>query len=115
MKILLISERSAPPEALGDIIQRGSTAIEHRRASEIDPQTALRKGADRIVFWHEPGDTAVSGLARMCAAAASPDRRHTIVFVMPTDADAPEGLSANELFLWPGDEDRLRMAFMTGA
>jgi hypothetical protein len=38
------------------------------------------------------------------------------VFVT-ADAGAPQvrGLSENETYVWPRDEDRLKMAFLTGA
>lgn len=51
-------------------------------------------------------------LSRPVAAA----EYHGFVFVTPEADAAPiEGLNPAELFVWPRDEDRLMMAFMTGA
>ena len=41
-------------------------------------------------------------------------RREAIVFVTPDDSGV-DGLAPNEFFVWPRDEDRLKMAFMTAA
>ena len=39
-----------------------------------------------------------------------------IVFVTPDPAEATSvGLAANEVYVWPRDEDRLEAAFLTGA
>jgi hypothetical protein len=38
-----------------------------------------------------------------------------IVYVTPDEGPAVAGLAASEVFVWPRDEDRLKMAFMTGA
>ena len=39
-----------------------------------------------------------------------------IVFVTPDSAAATiAGLGANEMYVWPRDEDRLEVAFLTGA
>jgi hypothetical protein len=115
MKTLLISGGSAPlPGTLRDVIARGSTSLEERRAGDIDPLTALSE-VDRVVFWASSGDAALHDLAERFARAERTSRKEALVFV--TDAGEPvvPGLSDTEFFVWPQDEDRLTMAFLTGA
>jgi hypothetical protein len=114
MKTLLIHGGEAPlPEALRDVIVRGSTSLDERPAGQVGASGALEP-ADRLVFW-SPGDPATREIAARCAAAEKRDGREAIVFVTTDEADNVPGLSEGELFVWPRDEDRLVMAFMTGA
>jgi hypothetical protein len=115
MKTLVITagDTSLPPE-LDDVITRGSTAIERRRAADLAPAGAT-PDADRIVFWSPAPDAAVRQLAGRYAKAEAKARREVIVFVTSTPGDAVSGVSATEFFVWPQDKDRLTMAFMTGA
>jgi hypothetical protein len=71
--------------------------------------------ADRIVFWSAGPDTGMRQLASRYAQAEKAERREAIVFVTTTPDEPVAGLSDTECFLWPQDEDRLRMAFLTGA
>jgi hypothetical protein len=114
MKTLLISGRATPPAPLRDIIERGSTAVHHRRAAETDLSATLGWGADRIVFWDSGQDADVRALADACAARQPADLRDSIVFVTDDAGNAPQNILSNQLFLWPRDEDGLRLAFMTG-
>jgi hypothetical protein len=114
MKTLLIKGGDAPlPEALREVIVRGSTSIEERAPRQVNSSDSLDE-ADRLVFW-SPGDRATRELAARCAAVERREGREAIVFVTTNEADAVPGLSQAELFVWPRDEDRLVMAFMTGA
>jgi hypothetical protein len=116
MKTLLISGDAPPPAPLRDVVARGSTALQERRAAEVSPESTARLDVDRIVFWAAGGDAAVRALARLCVRAERAQRREAIVFVTPQGTDAQvEGLSPHELFEWPRDEDRLKMAFLTSA
>lgn len=116
MKTLLICGDAPPPAPLRDVIARGSTSLQQRRADEVSRDAAAPLDADRIVFWAAGGDAAVRALARTYARAERAQRREAIVFVTPEGTAAEvEGLSPLELFEWPRDEDRLKMAFMTGA
>lgn len=113
MQTLLISGSTPVPDPVRETIERGSTSLVERRASDVAADTAL--DADRVVFWATNGDAQLRELAERCARAEKRERREVIVFVTP-DADATvSGLEPHELFLWPRDEDRLKMAFMTGA
>jgi hypothetical protein len=112
MKTLLISGSEPVPAALRELIAKGSTSLLERRAGETSASAGL--DADRVVFWAVTGDDDLRELARQLARAEARERREVIVFVSP-DGSAPEGLSDNEIFGWPRDEDRLKMAFMTGA
>jgi hypothetical protein len=57
----------------------------------------------------------VHDLAARLARAEKTSRREAIVFVTDHDGDTVPGLSETEFFVWPQDEDRLTMAFLTGA
>ena len=114
MKTLLISGGERPlPDALREVIVRGSTSLDERRAPDVDAAESLGD-ADRIVFW-SPGDAATRALAARYAEAEKRSGREAIVFIATEGAQAVAGLSDAELFFWPRDEDRLMMAFMTGA
>jgi hypothetical protein len=110
MKSVLISD-GAVPEQLRDVIARGSTSVEERRTLEA---TAMPV-ADRIVFWSTGADAALRQVASRFAQAEQAQRREAIVFVSTSPADSVPGLSETECFVWPQDEDRLKMAFLTGA
>ena len=116
MKTLLISGDAPPPDPLREVVARGSTALQEQRAVEVSADAATRLDVDRIVFWAGAGDAAVRALARQCVRAERAQRREAIVFVTPQGTDAQvDGLSPHELFEWPRDEDRLKMAFLTSA
>jgi hypothetical protein len=111
VKTLLISGSAAVPGELRDIIARGSTSLEERRPSDVQSPLA----ADRVVFWAMRTDRELHELARRCARREAADKTEKIVFVASDAQDAVEGLSDTEFFVWPRDEDRLKMAFMTSA
>ncbi|SRR6266542_5046257 len=115
MKTLVITAGDTPlPPELEDVIKRGSTAVEHRRAGELPPATALPE-VDRVVFWSSGPDAAVRQLAGRYAKAEAKSRKEAIVFVTTAPDERIAGVSETELFVWPQDQDRLTMAFMTGA
>ncbi len=114
MKTLLICALRTPlPEALREIITRGSTSVDEREPTEVDASASLAE-ADRIVFWSS-GDAVLSALAGRCAGLERPEGREAVVFITTDPAEKVTGLADAELFIWPRDEDRLVMAFMTGA
>jgi len=116
MKTLLIRGDDAPPGPLRDVIARGSTALQERRINEMTADETTLGEVDRIVFWAAADDAAVSALARKYARLERAQRREAIVFVTPQGSRMHvPGLSPNEFYEWPRDEDRLKMAFMTGA
>jgi hypothetical protein len=112
MKTLLIHGSTAVPAAVRDVITRGSTSIEERPAADV---SAEHLNADRIVFWAAQGDEDLRTLAARCARAEARTGRQVIVYVTPYADASVAGLAENELFVWPRDEDRLKMAFLTGA
>jgi hypothetical protein len=112
MKTLLISGSQPLPAPLRELIAKGSTSLLERPANETSTSAGL--DADRVVFWATSGDRDIQELATRLARAEARERREVIVFVTP-DGSSADGLAANEMFSWPGDEDRLKMAFMTGA
>lgn len=113
MKTLLIADAPVPDQ-LRQFITRGSTSVDERRVADEAPSGAL-PDADRIVFWSTGADAGLRRLASRYAKAEKAERKEAIVFVTPTPGDRVVGLSSTECFLWPQDEDRLRMAFLTGA
>lgn len=114
MKSLLISGGTEIPAALREIVARGSTAIIERRPDDVNAEGSMDE-ADRVVFWATSGDSDLQALAKRFAHAEKRERREVVVFITPDPDLHVAGLSPNEVFVWPRDEDRLTMAFMTGA
>ena len=115
MKTILISAKTRVPDPLRDIVARGSTTLENRQANDVDLAVIDKAAPDRIVFWQSTGEDEVGKLAH---ALAKRDPRHAItaiVFVASGAAEIPSSLAPDQVFVWPHDEDRLKMAFMTGA
>jgi hypothetical protein len=122
MKTVLITGGTRPvPGGLREIIERGSTAVLEHRASELgsDAASGTRLGmdADRIVFWSASDDAGLRQVVERLAAAEAAERREIVVFVtLEQGGPQPSSrLGPNEVFVWPRDEDRLKMAFLTGA
>ena len=114
MRTLLIAGADPLPPGLRELIDRGSTSVREQRS--IDPSAALPSDFDRIVIWASRNDTALQSLARRYGQQEAAERREMIVFVTPDSAEAAAvGLPANEVYVWPRDEDRLEAAFLTGA
>jgi hypothetical protein len=114
VKTLLIRGGDTPvPDHVREVIVRGSTSVEERTVSDVEASSSIA-GADRIVFWSE-GDDATRALAAKCASNENPEGKEAIVFVTPDGGGRLAGLGREQVFEWPRDEDRLVMAFMTGA
>jgi hypothetical protein len=115
MKTLVITAGDTPlPPELEDVIKRGSTAVERRRAADL-PAAGRAPEADRVVFWSSGSDAGIRRLAARYAKAERLSRKEAIVYVTGMTVPTIAGLSATETFVWPQDKDRLTMAFMTGA
>ena len=112
MKTVLIADEPVP-ERLREVITRGSTSIDERRPEPGAPGELPQ--ADRIVFWSKGTDDRLRRLAARYATAERAQRRELIVFVTTEPGEPMTGLTSTEWFVWPQDEDRLRMAFLTGA
>jgi hypothetical protein len=115
MKTVLITAGAPVPQQLRELIERGSTSYDERRASDVEAAPPL--DVDRIVFWVGGADPDVSRLVERYVRTESAERREMIVFVSarPIAAKAAPGLPPSEAYVWPRDEDRLKMAFLTGA
>lgn len=113
MKTLLISDARLP-DVLRDIVERGSTRVDAVRASEIDLATIAGMAPDRVVFWHVKGDEKIQRLADTVAKRDPAEAKSAIVFVSEGADASAQWLAPDQVFVWPRDEDRLRMAFMTG-
>jgi hypothetical protein len=115
MRTLLICGAEPVPPALRDLIDRGSTTVEVEQAANA--VASRPEPVDRVVFWSSSSDESLQSLVRAYARKEEADRRELIVFVTSggENGRASAGLSPNEVYEWPRDEDRLRMAFLTGA
>ena len=115
MRTLLISGgETAPPASLVDLLMRGSTSLEQCRAAELADSASLTD-ADRVVFWSDGHDAAIAEVAARYRRAERAERREAIVFVTASRSTPPATLPNTETYVWPQDQDRLTMAFMTGA
>ena len=111
-----LDHRDAPvPAPLRQLLERGSTSFSEQRA--VDLKNAVLIEADRVVFWSIAGEPEVRQLAEQYAKAEAVAHRESLVFVTTDSSSAavPTDLSPTESYVWPRDEDRLKMAFLTGA
>ena len=118
MRTILIAGDSSAPRALRDVVERGSTSlVEYRAADLVGKGEAAVLDADRIVFWSASPDENVERLADRYATAEAAARREIVIFVIAEGARVSPSpkLFPHEVFVWPRDEDRLEMAFLTGA
>ena len=114
MRTLLIAGTNPVPPRLREIVDRGSTSVREQRAAVST--AGLPTEFDRVVFWASSGDEGLKVLAESYARKEAAERREMIVFVTPDSAAATiAGLGANEMYVWPRDQDRLEVAFLTGA
>jgi hypothetical protein len=116
MKTVIISGGTPLPAELRDLVERGSTSLVEHRADELAGER-VALDADRIVFWTASGDEHVLALADRYSQAEAAERREVLVFITPerNPIQPWSALPPNEFFVWPNDEDRLKMAFLTGA
>ena len=114
MKTLLIVGRTALPPPLREVVERGSTSVVEKRPADLGASSPP-SDVDRVVLWAAPGDGEVADLARAYSRGASPERKDTLIVIAPEPSAAVPGVQPSEVFVWPRDEDRLKMAFMTGA
>ena len=112
MRTVIVRGRAALPEPLREMIENGSTSFQE---CHVPGPTPLPRDVDRIVFFAAGDDPDVIAAARQAARAERKDRAEKLVFVTAGPAAPVEGLTPNEVYAWPADEDRLKMAFMTGA
>ena len=114
MRTLLIAGSNPVPPRLREIIDRGSTSVREQRSA--GPSASVSTDFDRVVFWAASDDEGLRELAGEYARQEAAGRREIVVFVTPESAAATiAGLEANEMYVWPRDEDRLEVAFLTGA
>ena len=112
MRTVIVRGRTPVPEALRDVIERGSTSVHECR---VPGPTPLPRDVDRVVYFLAGTDDDVVASARQAVSAERRDGAEKLVYVMAEDAPSVEGLEPSECFHWPADEDRLKMAFMTSA
>ena len=112
MKTVIVRGQSPLPEALRDVIERGSTSVHECR---VPGPTPLPRDVDRVVYFIVGDDHDVLASARQAVKAEQRDGAEKLVYVMGDGAPELEGLAPTECYKWPADEDRLKMAFMTSA
>ena len=112
MRTVIVRGNSPLPEALRDVIERGSTSVHECR---VPGPTPLPRDVDRVVYYVVGNDADVVASARQALSAERRDGAEKLVYVMGDGAPDLEGLAPAECFCWPADEDRLKMAFMTSA
>ena len=112
MRTVIVRGRTPVPDALRDVIERGSTSVQECR---VPGPTPLPRDVDRVVYFLAGADADVLASARQAVSAEHVDGAEKLVYVMADDAPSVDGLSPTECFRWPADEDRLKMAFMTSA
>ncbi|MBA2304908.1 MAG: hypothetical protein H0W08_20065 [Acidobacteria bacterium] len=110
MRTVIVRGRVPLPEALRDVIERGSTSVHECR---VPGPTPLPRDVDRVVYFLAGPDPDVVASARQALSAERRDGSEKLVYVMADDAPDVEGLAPTECFRWPADEDRLKMAFMS--
>ena len=112
MRTVIVRGRAALPDALRDVIERGSTSVHECR---VPGPTPLPRDVDRVVYFVAGADPDVEASARQAVSAERRDRMEKLVYVTTGDTPGVDGLTPAECFRWPADEDRLKMAFMTSA
>ena len=112
MKTVIVRGRATLPDDLRDMIERGSTSVQE---CHVPGPTPLPRDVDRVVFFASGEDADVTAAVRQAARAERRDRVEKLVYVTTEGTPPVDGLSASEVYVWPKDEDRLKMAFMTGA
>jgi hypothetical protein len=115
MRTLLITDREPVPAKLRHILAEGSTELDEVSAHDLVTyvsQGAL--GVDRLVFWAGRGDLAVRTLALNYATAEDRDHQQTIFFIAAEPSAPIDGLTPDQMLVWPTDEDKLKLLFLTG-
>jgi hypothetical protein len=114
MKTLVIRGAAPLPPALREMIERGSTDLIERSAAEL-AGAALE--ADRIVFWSGGDEPELRRAAEHYARREREGGGESVMFVTTGDTAASSigRFAPDEVFVWPRDEDRLTLAFLTSA
>ena len=115
MRTVLISSDARVPAPVREIVERGSTALQDRRAAEVHVPSLERDRPDRVVLFETSRDNTLRDIARTLVRDDPRDAATQVVFVTAAGAEPPPALGPDQVFVWPRDEDRLKMAFMTGA
>jgi hypothetical protein len=113
MKTLLVTGRDPAPDALRELIRRHSSSLDEVSAADLSTFVSREGfGVDRIAFWAGAGDHEVRALALNYATAAGAGRRETVVYITPVTGEPTlDGMSSDEVLVWPRDEARIRDVF----
>ena len=114
MRTLVILGDLPLPAGLREIIERGSTSVVEKAAAELAGRRA-NEDVDRVVIWGNQTAGELTRLAHEYSRGASPEQRNSLIVIAPDSSVRTADVSpVNEVFVWPRDEDRLKVAFMTG-
>jgi hypothetical protein len=102
MRTLLVEQGGAAPDELRRIVERGSTEL-------VSEPGATGGEVDRVVIWDAKGPERGSEPA----GGVRWPRSAEVMIVAPDTRGLPAPEASN-VFAWPADADRLKMAFMTG-
>jgi hypothetical protein len=102
MRTLLVEQGGTAPDELREIVERGSTELLRDRGTGETP-------VDRVVIWDAKGPERGS---EPVGGSRWPDTAEVMI-VAPDTRGVPAAETSN-VFAWPADADRLKMAFMTG-
>lgn len=111
MRTVIVHGKAVLPEPLREMIEHGSTSLQECR---VPGPTPMPRDVDRVVYFADGDDPDVSAAARQAARAERRDGSEKLVYVVTEGSQPVEGIESTELYVWPRDEDRLKMAFMTG-
>jgi hypothetical protein len=116
MRTLLVTGRDPAPDGLRELVRRGSTSVDEVSAAELSTFVSREGfGVDRLVFWVGRADHDVRSLALNYATAERHERQQRIVFVTPDPGEPTvDGMTREEIFVWPRDEEKLKIIFLTG-
>ena len=102
MRTLFVEHGGTAPDELREIVERGSTELVREPGATAD--------VDRVVIWDAKGPERG---AEPVGGTRWPQSAEVMIVAPDTrGVPAPE---ASNVFAWPADADRLKMAFMTGA
>jgi hypothetical protein len=118
MKSVLVTAAGAtPPAELREWLEQGSTSVDVITSSELNTfVSAEALGVDRIVFWTSDSNKDVQTLATTYASAQTGAAKPTDVLYVSTRTAGPPpgGVGSDQTFMWPDDNDKLRLILTVG-
>lgn len=115
MKTLLVAGKDPVPAGLRDIVARGSTSLDEISAEDLRTYVARTGlGVDRLVLWAGASDPDIRTLAWNYFTTAGAEQLQRAIFVTATPGEPLiAGMTPEDVFVWPRDEDKLKLVFRT--